>query len=124
MALVAHEQSSASGTKPRLRLRHAGQAIIVDDGHLILTIGRGPESVVNVQDRRASRNHASIELKNGHFILTDTSTNGTYVAIEGEPEIRFRQGECVLRGKGTISFATSRNSVGAEIAEFEQLSDN
>jgi pSer/pThr/pTyr-binding forkhead associated (FHA) protein len=43
-------------------------------------IGRRVDAAFPVQDERASRDHASIEFKKGHFMLTDLqSTNGTFL---------------------------------------------
>lgn len=43
-------------------------------------IGRRVDAAFPVQDERASRDHAAIEFKKGHFMLTDLgSTNGTYL---------------------------------------------
>lgn len=46
-----------------------------------LTIGRNPESSIQVSEAfpRVSNNHATIELVNGAFFLTDHSSNGTLV---------------------------------------------
>lgn len=43
-------------------------------------IGRRMDAAFPVQDERASRDHASIDYKKGHFMLNDLgSTNGTYL---------------------------------------------
>ena len=105
----------------RLRLSHAGLIIVLDDTHGRVTLGRGVECDVLVHDARASRKHARIELRDGRFILSDTSTNGTFVTLSGLPEMKLHREECVLRSKGVISFASSAESPGADIAEFEEL---
>jgi predicted component of type VI protein secretion system len=39
----------------------------------------------------ASRMHARIERRRDKFVLVDQSSNGTYVRIDGEPEIQLRR---------------------------------
>ncbi|HNH93222.1 FHA domain-containing protein, partial [Accumulibacter sp.] len=76
---------------------------------------------IPVRDRRASRHHARIERRDDQFVLSDLSTNGTFVTIKGEPELFLRREAFVLRGSGIISFAASASTQDADIAEFEHL---
>jgi adenylate cyclase len=76
---------------------------------------------ITVHNRRASRNHARIERRGSHFVLTDLSTNGTFVTVNGEQELFLRHEQFILRGRGVISFAASAGSPTADIAEFEHL---
>jgi class 3 adenylate cyclase len=50
-----------------------------------------------------SRTHASIEYKRGHFVLSDRSTNGTWVRLGESDELRLSRDEVHLRKSGTIS---------------------
>jgi predicted component of type VI protein secretion system len=86
-----------------------------------LSMGRDASVEIVVRDRRASRNHARIERRGEKFVLTDQSTNGTYVTFAGEPELFLRREEVVLRGRGSICFAASGSSNEADCAEFELL---
>ena len=54
-------------------------------------------------------------------MLSDISTNGTYVQLNGEAEFFLRRGELALPGSGRICFAAPGGSEGADIAEFEPL---
>ena len=121
MAQIAHASLDSAEPERRLRVSHAGKDIVLDEKQTAITIGRGQECDIHVGDRRASRNHARIDYKNGCFVLTDASTNGTFVTANGEPEIRVRQRDCVLHGKGILCFASPLRSEGAESAEFELL---
>lgn len=114
-------RDSAKGGGPRLCLRYAGQVIVLDDKNASLSLGRDAGCELVIRDRRASRNHGKIERRGEKFVLTDVSTNGTYVTFAGEPEFFLRREELVLRGSGRISFAASAASDGADIAEFEHL---
>lgn len=68
-----------------------------------VTIGR-KNADIEIDDRESSRNHAALEVRDGHFFLEDLgSSNGTYVEgrrIEGDIEIfdktEFRVGGTTL----------------------------
>lgn len=68
-----------------------------------VTIGR-QNADVEIDDRESSRNHAALEIRDGHFFLQDLgSSNGTFVdgqRIDGEIEIfdksEFRVGGTTL----------------------------
>lgn len=51
----------------------------------------------------ASRDHFNIEHRRGKFILTDRSTNGTYIKEDGTETVYLRREEMPLRGSGIIS---------------------
>jgi len=110
------ERGAAGGG---LRVRYAGEVLVLGESSSALNMGRDPACEVAVRDRRASRNHARIERRGAHFVLADQSTNGTYVTFAGEPERFLRREELVLRGSGTIAFAASASSPDADCAEFE-----
>ena len=103
-----------------LNLRYMGKVIVLDKDNPVVRMGRDAESDVLVRDRRASRHHALIELRNDRIFLVDNSTNGTFVTLTDKPELFLRLEECLLYGKGTICFAASASSKGADCAEFEQ----
>jgi len=105
----------------RLCLRYHGDVIVLDDKRPSLSLGREASADLVIRDRRASRNHGKIERRGDKYVLSDISTNGTYVAFAGEPEFFLRREEVVLRGSGKISFAASSTSENADIAEFEHL---
>ncbi|MEM7504962.1 MAG: FHA domain-containing protein, partial [Pseudomonadota bacterium] len=50
----------------------------------------------------ASREHARVECRRGKFILTDQSTNGTYVQTEEGPAY-LRREELQIGGSGKIA---------------------
>ncbi len=119
--MIATPSAAPSERDPRLCLRYAGQVKLLDRLRPKLLMGRDSGCDVTVRDRRASRHHARIERRGDFFVLSDLSTNGTFVTISGGPELLVRREEFVLRGSGIISFAASASSPGADIAEFEYL---
>lgn len=105
----------------RLCVRYGGQVKLLDKTRARVDMGRDANCAITIRDRRASRKHATIERRGEHFVLSDLSTNGTFVTISGENELFLRCEDFVLRGSGIIAFAASASSSSADIAEFEHL---
>jgi len=106
----------------RLRLRYGKELVILDKRTHVISMGRDADCDIVIRDRRASRHHVFIEWREGSkFVLSDKSTNGTFVTLNGHPEMLLRKEECIIHGKGTICFAASANSPEADVVEFEQF---
>ncbi|MEF8724445.1 adenylate/guanylate cyclase domain-containing protein [Candidatus Accumulibacter phosphatis] len=105
----------------RLCVRYGGQVKLLDKARAYIDMGRDANCAITIRDRRASRKHATIERRGEHFVLSDLSTNGTFITISGENELFLRCEDFVLRGSGIIAFAASASSPSADIAEFEHL---
>ena len=69
------------------------------------SIGRSAEADLTVQFNMASRDHCTIDYRRGKFVLTDKSTNGTYVSPDGRTKLYLRREETPLLGTGSISFS-------------------
>ena len=100
-----------------LWLQHAGQEHLLEQSNTGIVLGRDAGCEIVVADRMASRHHARIERRRDKFFLIDQSTNGTFVAVAGEPEISLRREEVMLRGAGQIAFGHSVGE-GGEVVEF------
>lgn len=90
-----------------LRLYLKDRTMVVNEARPVVRIGRDLAADLQVADSRASRRHAEIELRGEKFVLIDRSSNGTYVAIDGEKEFLLSREEAVLRGKGQIALGSS-----------------
>jgi hypothetical protein len=101
-----------------LRLRHGGREIVVDAAQPTVQMGRDASHPIVVADRMASRLHGRIERRGDRFYCIDVSTNGTYVAIEGDDETVLRRDQAMLRGRGTLSFGHTASDPGAELVQF------
>ena len=114
---------TAMATRPRalpahLRLRHGTKELELDEARPACSFGRDLANDVVIADRLASRMHARIERRRDKFVLADQSSNGTYVTIDGEPEVALRREEMILRGRGTLSFGHPRGDGAGESVEF------
>ena len=87
----------------RLRLRYHDKEALVNQSTGTVVLGRGKKADIIVNDIMASREHARIECRRDKFVLSDQSTNGTYV-LTSDGLIYLRREETTLVGKGKISF--------------------
>jgi class 3 adenylate cyclase len=102
----------------RLTVRHDGREVLLGEWQATLAIGRDAQNDIVIADRMASRMHAHIERRRDRFVLVDHSSNGTFLTLDGEPEIPLRREEFVLRGTGRISFGHAHAVDPQEIVEF------
>ena len=93
--------------KIRLELRYRGKALDLDELAPPFTLGRDPTASLVVDAEWVSRFHALIEYKRGYFVVSDRSTNGTYVKFGEDDELRLHRDELRLRRNGTISLGQS-----------------
>ena len=111
--------------KVQMRLKYNGKEVTLGPDRELVKLGRDHSSDVVVADRKASREHARIERRRDKFVLVDVSSNGTFVALQGGPEMVVKREEVVLHGSGTISFGHPYSADPAEAAvafEVETLS--
>ena len=101
-----------------LTLKHGDRQIELSEATPALSIGRDLQNDVVIADRKASRMHARIERRRDKFVLIDHSSNGTYVTVQGEPEIVLRREELVLRNRGQMSFGHAYLDDTAEVLAF------
>jgi class 3 adenylate cyclase len=86
-----------------LKLRHLGRTFRLDAHSRPLTLGRDRRSGLVIDAEWVSRDHAVIECQWGHFLVRDHSTNGTWVCVGQEPQIRLHRTHHPLRKSGAIS---------------------
>ncbi|MDX5363516.1 MAG: FHA domain-containing protein [Pseudazoarcus pumilus] len=91
-----------------LRLRHNQRWVVINHWKPALSIGRDPTQDLRVEDQRASRHHAEVQMRGDKFVLSDQSSNGTYVTIGNAPEFVLTREDAVLHGSGWISLGRSR----------------
>lgn len=97
--------------------------LVYSGGKLTLTqhdeaalIGRDASCRIAIAAPFASRIHAKIEFRRDKFVLTDTSTNGTYVQAGSDGEVVLKREEFILRGAGRISLGHSCTEGGADLS--------
>lgn len=101
----------------KLKLKYRGEKLTLRRNSEALTIGRDPACGIVVDGEHASRQHCVIARRNDKFVLSDKSTNGTFVTVEGEEELMLQRDEITLRKQGWISFGRPRGA-GGDVVEF------
>jgi adenylate cyclase len=88
----------------RLVLSWGARQEEVTDKRPSLTVGREDTNGIVIKTSKVSRVHARIDYRNGHFSLTDQSSNGTYVTGSAGKTCKVNNETYVLMGAGSISF--------------------
>jgi len=105
--------------KQVLRLSHQNQFHVVDENRRLLTLGREADNDLVIDQPSISRRHARIEYLAGRFVLSDHSTNGTYVLMEGSPGIFLRRDSLTLLGAGKICFQRNEGATPEAFVPFQ-----
>ena len=110
----------ASGTELGIALAWLGHTRVFSSEDMPVEIGRIPSCAFVVSDQRVSRQHARLEWINGAFVLTDTSSFGTWVRFvdAGDAEVQLRRNQCVLHSTGEIALGTPFNDFSAPVVAF------
>ncbi len=99
---VAMAASARERKTLRLRLAFDGNELVLDEQRPHVAIGRADDNDLVIRGNLISRLHARIEISRNKFMLTDQSTNGTFVkAVDGE-ESFVRRDSVQIKGEGFI----------------------
>ncbi|MDM8555695.1 FHA domain-containing protein [Desulfococcaceae bacterium HSG7] len=83
-------------------LKYGDKILTVNNKRTCITMGRREDNDLVINDRHASRLHAFIEYRDGRYILSDQSTNGTCVFVKGRKGIILRKEEMIINSNGII----------------------
>jgi class 3 adenylate cyclase len=101
-----------------LLLAYGGREVRIDPRSPLLSLGRDASCDFHVEDRFASRKHASIVLRRTQVFLIDQSTNGTYVRRRDGGVTHLFRAEMLLEGEGEISLGRSFDQEGVQNVSF------
>ena len=94
-----------SQSRSRLLLATAGGTHVIPLESTQLTIGRGLNNDVILEDTRVSRHHAQLRYRARRFWIADIgSTNGTFVNDEQVAERSLRDGDVISLGGLELTF--------------------
>jgi adenylate cyclase len=105
----------------RLAFTAGGTRLELGEGHPSLTIGRADQNDLVVRQPVVSRLHARIEYRNGRFVLTDLSANGTYVAADGEDSSYVHRDNQELTGSGTLGLGEAVSPASQTRVRFDPV---
>jgi hypothetical protein len=103
----------AKAVQMSLKLIYRGNIFIVNRSRPTLQMGRDDSNDIVIASLFASRVHASLQTRDGHFVLTDLSSNGTFLLVdEHSGEVHLRHEEAVLGGRGWIGLGKNATRHG------------
>jgi len=114
-------------TQLALKLIYRANIFVVNRTRPALQMGRDDSNDIVVVSLFASRLHARVQAREGHFVLTDLSTNGTFLLADEQSgaqsaaqaaEIHLRREEAVLGGRGWIGLGKSAVKHGDHSVRF------
>ncbi|MCP4877967.1 MAG: adenylate/guanylate cyclase domain-containing protein [Gammaproteobacteria bacterium] len=86
-----------------LTLKYDGNTQVIETETTSHILGRGKDCDLLINSDLVSRYHSKIEHRRGKFVITDQSTNGTFIRTTEGQEIFLRREEFTLFGSGYIS---------------------
>lgn len=110
--------ANAIASQNTLVLLHSGGEYRYETTDRALLIGRAETCNLVVGSNYASRLHALIELKRNYFLLTDQSTNGTYVTNQDSEAVFLKRESLQLIGHGVISLGRPASSALDDVIRF------
>ncbi len=106
----------------QMELNYRGKSYVVNQQNPLITIGRTDDCKLKVNNNCASRTHASIELVQGKFYLSDKSTNGTYVIKSEQSPLFIRRESITIDQMGKIGAGWMPTIDDPDIIYFIQIS--
>jgi adenylate cyclase len=115
----------AKALQTSLKLIYRGNIFIVNRNRPTLQMGRDESNDIVIVSLFASRIHARVHTRDGHFVLTDLSSNGTFLLIDDQPaEVHLRREEAVLSGRGWIGLGKNASKHGDHSVRFSLQQEN
>ena len=109
----------APHTQMALKLIYRANIFIVSRTRPTLQMGRDDSNDIVVVSLFASRLHARVQERDGQFVLTDLSSNGTFLLLDEESsERRLRGDEMLLTGRGWLGLGKSAARHGDHSVRF------
>jgi len=104
--MVEH-RTEARPQATRLTLVYGERTVVIPHDRKSIVLGRDASADLVIADKMASRAHCEIEVRQGKFVISDRSANGTFINMDGDTEMVLRREESILRGHGFITLGQS-----------------
>jgi adenylate cyclase len=103
----------AKAVQMSLKLIYRGNIFVVNRSRPSIQMGRDDGNDIVIVSLFASRIHARVHTREGHFVITDLSSNGTFLMVdEHSSEVHLRREEAVLNGRGWIGLGKNATRHG------------
>ncbi len=93
----------------------------VSDACPTLTIGRTGENNLVVPQAMVSRQHARLDYRGGRFVLTDYSTNGTYIVPDRGATAMVHRDSVQLSASGFLGLGEAVTAGAPSTIRYETL---
>jgi|GEM_PF-1329055 len=114
-SLKAHK---AYQSTRQIVLKAQSNAYVLDTAHPRVTVGRGPEADIRLDDGNVSRHHGTFLLEGTQCTFTDQSSNGSYLSGEEGVEQFIHRKSIVLGESGQISCGQTSEFNDVGVIEF------
>lgn len=94
---------SPNTPKVTVFITRGDQTIVFREGDPALRIGRSKNCDLIVEETCVSREHALLEVQRGKVAISDQSSTGTWVCLEGRPAVYLRRENLLVAGGGYIT---------------------
>ena len=89
-----------------------------------LYLGRQSQNDIVISEKSASRFHAFIELREGQFVLSDNSSNGTFIYPNDAKPYHVKQQESYLEGSGALCLGADSGADAAQAVHYRVMDVN
>lgn len=120
MTIIADHALISSNAMASMELRLGGFRVRIGPPRPTVTIGRAESNDFVLPGTHVSRSHARIEYRAGKFLLSDRSSNGTYVSFRDGEFVHLLRDQVVLYGSGAISPGIKAESEPVETIRFQE----
>ena len=107
----------------RLQLSHAGTKIVLATDGEVARYGRGRENEFVVEDDYCSRSHGEVTCRQGRFLITDRSRNGTILERAHGPLLYVHKETVLLESEGKILLGRAQGPAIQFLVEVRPSSD-
>ena len=115
----------ARGAQQSLKLIYRGNIFVVNRTRPVVLMGRDDSNDIVIVSLFASRIHARVQARDDHFVLTDLSSNGTFLMVdEHSSEVLLRREEAVLGGRGWIGLGKNATKHGDHSVRYTLQSES
>lgn len=121
MTIIANQPQFDHVATAPMEIRLGSVVLEVGPSRPSLTIGRDKSNDLHVPGNHVSRSHARIDFLGGKFLLSDQSSNGTYVSFRKGKSVHLKRDKVVLYGSGTISPGLKRDYGSRDVIVFHEI---
>ena len=117
--LITHDLGVVANMAEEVVVMYRGQVMELNENSQPFSMGRDAGNSLVIDAEWVSRTHAMIEFKKGYFVISDRSTNASYVKLGDDDELRLHRDEVHLRKSGAISLGQAIGLNQQDIVYFQ-----